>query len=445
MRDLIVLFGLGAAVPVALFRPWLGVLAYSLVGFLNPHRLTWSLQSVPFALMIAVATLIGLVLTREKKGIPWTRELALMVLLALDFTFTTFSAWEPTDAWDQWTRVMKIFLMTFVAGTLIFGERKVKWFVAAPMIGIGFYGIKGGLFAIATGGELHVLGPEGTYIEGNTSLGLAFNMVLPLFVFRAREEVIRWRRLAWYVASILVIIATVATYSRGAWVGLAVVLLLLMVKNWKQASFLIILVPLLLIGKEMLPEKMSDRADTIKEYKSDGSAMTRIQAWSVAWNVALDHPFTGAGFEFENHSNWVRWMGYADRKYDEFGQTPRAAHSIYFQVLGHHGFLGLAIFLTLLTCTLLSLMGVQRATKEIPQLAWIHNRAAAMQVGFIGYLVSGAFLNLAYFDLVYFYIICIAIFRREIAACTETSLAGGRNTTRSAPEGETSNPRRASV
>jgi probable O-glycosylation ligase (exosortase A-associated) len=142
--------------------------------------------------------------------------------------------------------------------------------------------------------------------------------------------------------------------------------------------------------------------------------MTRIQAWSVAFNVAKDHPFVGGGFDYENYPDPNRWLSYADRKYDSVDQTPRAAHSIYFQVLGQHGFVGFGIFMALMGLAFLSFSGIARDVRSIPELGWLGRYAKAMQVGMIGYLVSGAFLNLAYFDLIYLYIGLIAIFRREI-------------------------------
>ena len=51
------------------------------------------------------------------------------------------------------------------------------WVIA---ISIGFYGFKGGIFTLTSGGDNHVLGPEGSFIFGNTEIGLALIMALPL-------------------------------------------------------------------------------------------------------------------------------------------------------------------------------------------------------------------------------------------------------------------------
>ena len=82
MRDVIVTLAVLGLIPLILWRPWIGVLAWSWLAYMNPHRLTWGFAyTMPFAMMIALATLAALVVSKEPKRIPWTRET--MLLLAL--------------------------------------------------------------------------------------------------------------------------------------------------------------------------------------------------------------------------------------------------------------------------------------------------------------------------------------------------------------------------
>jgi len=414
MRDFLVLTGIVVLVPIALARPWLGFLGYTLIGFWNPHKFTWYLQDIRIAFIVGVATLIGLAVTRDRRGIPWSAELTLMLLLAGYFVVTTLFAWAPEPAQEQLDRVLRIYFMTFVMGTLIFGERKIRGLLWTIMLGVGLFGVKGGAFSLATGGQYQVLGPESTFLEANTSLGLAFNMVLPLLVFAAQQEKIKWRKLALYGAALLTLTATIFTYSRGAWIGLAVTAGLLLLRMKRGLLIGIALVPFAVAAYTFIPDKVFSRAETIGNYEQDNSAMTRIQAWSVAWNVAVHNPLLGGGFDFEAYPDPARWLGYADRKYDVQGQTPRAAHSIYFQVLGQHGFVAFGLFVALLIATMRSYSDIHRRALAQPGVEWLAGYSKALQTGMVGFLVSGAFLNLAYFDLVYLYIGLVPILKREI-------------------------------
>jgi probable O-glycosylation ligase (exosortase A-associated) len=414
MRDLIVLLAVVGLIPLALARPWVGFLGYTLIGFWNPHKFTWTLQDMRVALAVGGATLVGLVLTRERKPIPWSRELVLMILLAVYFVITTLVAWSPAAAYDQLDRVLRIYFMTFVMGLVIFGERKIRALLWTIIVGIGFFGVKGGLFSLQTGGQYQVIGPESTFLEANTSLGLAFNMILPLLLLSAQEQTIKWRKLALYGATFLTLVATVFTYSRGAWLGLAATLAVFLFRM--KRGFLVgaMLAVVGLVGVQFVPDKVFNRAETIGNYEQDNSAMTRVQAWSVAWHLALAKPLTGGGFDFETGVDPDRWLAYADRKYDIQGSTPRAAHSIYFQVLGQHGFIAFGLFMAMLCGTMLSYSDIYKKTRGRPELEWMGQYARALQTGMVGFLVSGAFLNLAYFDLLYLYIGLVPILKREL-------------------------------
>src|SRR5690606_2571660 len=88
----------------------------------------------------------------------------------------------------------------------------------------------------------------------------------------------------------------------------------------------------------MLPEQWWARMDSISDYQTDESAMGRFNAWGVAWEVAKHHLF-GAGMSYQHPEYFFL--------YGKHETIVRAAHSIYFQILGNHGFIGLFLFLTL--------------------------------------------------------------------------------------------------
>src|SRR5215470_2193775 len=195
MRDIVVTAVIFGLLPFCLTRPWVGILVWSWIGYMNPHRLTWSFAAtMPFAQFTALATLTGLLFTTDRKPMPWTREIYLLLALWVMFLITTLHALHPQMAWDYFTEVSKILLITFVTLLLFQDERKLRALLYVIALSIGFYGLKGGIWAIATGGGNQVLGPPGSFISGNTEIGLALNMVLPILLFLSRDEPRRWLR-----------------------------------------------------------------------------------------------------------------------------------------------------------------------------------------------------------------------------------------------------------
>src|SRR5687768_15746890 len=183
IRDIFVFVVIVGSLPFCFLRPWIGVLVWSWVGYMNPHRMTWGFaHDMPFALMVAIATLAGLLATKDKYPLPGVREVYLLVLFSLTIVLSTFFAYYPEAAWEQFDKVWKILLMTFVTIILFQDPKKLRALLWVITLSIGFFGLKGGIFTLRTGGTQMVLGPEGSFISGNTEIGLALNMVLPFLV-----------------------------------------------------------------------------------------------------------------------------------------------------------------------------------------------------------------------------------------------------------------------
>ena len=163
----------------------------------------------------------------------------------------------------------------------------------------------------------------------------------------------------------------------------------------KSPKKVVTLIPLLLVAISLvafMPREWGTRMETITDYEQDPSAMGRINAWWVAYNLAKDR-FLGGGFEVITPELFAK---YAPNPTDL-----HAAHSIYFQILGEHGFVGLAIFLTLWVLVWRSASWISRNAGQTQELLWAAKLAKMTQVSLIAYLVGGAFLSLAYFDLPY--------------------------------------------
>ncbi|MCL4798004.1 MAG: putative O-glycosylation ligase, exosortase A system-associated [Burkholderiales bacterium] len=425
MRDIVltaIIFGL---LPVCVMRPWIGILAWYWLGLMNPHMFTWGFaRTMPFAMMIAVATLIGTLIARDRKSIPWNRELVLVAMFMGYVTFTNFFAWEPAAAWAYWEQFGKILLMTFVATMLIYGKDRIRALMLVIGASFAFYGIKGAVFTIRGGGIHNVQGPEGVFIGGNTFLGLALNMAIPVLVALARDE--QNRKLKYFLnfSAACCVISSVFTYSRGALLGLAVVLPLLLLRDPRKAwGGMIFLIAAGYLVITIAPERLWQRAETIQTYEEDGSAMARLRSWSVAWNIAKDRPITGAGFQYEYSPNRARWFSYQDERFQDLGGGTQSAHSAFFQVLGQHGFVGLGIYLFLMASALLHLTRLRRQARALPDTGWIATYADGLRIGIIAFAISGAFLNVAYFDLYYIYIAMTAILARELKTVLQPATA----------------------
>src|SRR6185295_7624764 len=119
----------------------------------------------------------------------------LMIVLWGWFTITTIFSWYPESAWFYYWRFSKIFLMTLLTISLVQDRARMRWLLLVIAASLGFYGVKGGIFVMATGGQYTVFGaPEGTFISENNAFALALNMCLPLLWYLRKDETRLWAR-----------------------------------------------------------------------------------------------------------------------------------------------------------------------------------------------------------------------------------------------------------
>jgi probable O-glycosylation ligase (exosortase A-associated) len=406
MRDLMIFLIVGVILVYIPKRPAIGVMGYAWLSLMNPHRLTYGPAfDFPFVAVVGGLTLLMLFARPDQIKPPKKAITVVLILFMLWMNVTTPFAFEPERAWTEWNRVMKTLFFMLVTMAALNTEKDTKLFALVVTLSLGFYGLKGGLFTVLSGGTSRVMGPPGSYIGDNNDLALALLTIVPLIWYQhlqAKRRLLRW---AWAGLTVLTMISVLGSYSRGALIGGAAMLVMLWLKSRykvRTGIVMILLVPVMLM---LMPEKWFGRMETIGEYQADGSAMGRVNAWHFAVNLASDN-FLGGGF-----------LPFTPRMFRIYAPVPadvHAPHSIYFQVLGEQGFVGLALFLIFLFLGWRTGSRVLRFCKDKPELKWAHDLAAMCQVSLLGYCAGGAFLTLAYFDLLYDVIIIMVLLEKVL-------------------------------
>jgi len=406
MRDVLIIAIVAVWAIVALYRPWIGVIGWTVLSIMNPHRYAWAASQLPLAATLAIATLLGLFLTRDQRewrlSPPTVALLAFMLWISVTFPFS-FSVAESFDLWD---RVIKIDLMIIVAMIALTTREQLMALAWTLVVSIGIYGFKGGIFTIVHGGMFRVWGPPGSFIEGNNELALALVMTIPLMRFVQLQTTTPWIKHALTALMLLSATAALGTQSRGALLAIAAMAGMLLLRGGGQRLALGAMVFVAGVAiVAFMPDAWDARMSTIIHYQNDSSALGRINAWWMTWNLATDRIF-GGGFAIYDLPTFAR-----------YAPNPRdvhAAHSIYFQVLGEHGFIGLALFLLIGFLVWRWAGWLRQHASAIPDCRWAAELGALCQVSLVGYAVGGAFLSLAYFDLPYNVLVLVVVARRIV-------------------------------
>lgn len=296
--------------------------------------------------------------------------------MALDFSISGPRLWE--------------FTKLLASLTIVFAVMRTRTDIEALIIVMAFflalYGCVLGPYLMLTSSD-PVAGPDDTLLADNNNMATALVMAVPLLYWLARSQSIRWITVLLYVTAVLTCVSVLGTYSRGGFIALCATLALLSLLTQNKWVSIAIGLVVLAFAVVLMPENFFERMTTVLHYQEDTSATGRIDAWKNAIRVAIDRPF-GGGYEY--YQNAKSFGLYSS-------VPPLAAHSIYFQVLGEHGFLGLLVYLYILAETLVILIrclfASRRAADEENGML-----SVALLASFGAFLVAGAFLSLAYWD-----------------------------------------------
>ena len=414
MRDIALLIFFVGCIPFMLKRPSLGIVMWIWLSVMNPHRLTFGFAyDLQFAAVTAAITFIALALTKEERRLPLAPPVMALAFFTIWICITSLFPYHDGSGFDMWSRVMKILLMTFVALAVIHSKKQIHWVVWTIVLSLGFYGAKGGVFTILHGGNYLVWGPGGSFIDGNNEVALAFVMTIPLMRFVQLGFTRLWQRHGMTAVMVLTAFAAIGSHSRGALVAIAAMSAFLWWKSRNKVAMGIALLALAFIGVSFMPAEWLERMNTIKTYDEDSSAQGRINAWWMAFNMAKDRPL-GGGFEIYDFDVFGR---YAPNPLDV-----HAAHSIYFQVMAEHGFIGFFLFISIGALTWIAAGDAKRKAKGIAELEWARQLMDMVKVSMVGYAVGGAFLSLAYFDVPY-YVMVVVVATRSLVLKTVASRA----------------------
>jgi putative inorganic carbon (hco3(-)) transporter len=405
MRDILLAAIVLGSIPFILRKPYLGVLMYVWLSVMNPHRLTWGFAyDFSFAAVIAVVTLVSALLSKDLKRPPLNSLTVALFLFVVWTGVTTGFALYPAESYGRWTTMVKTQIMVFLIPMLFHRKDHLRQLIWVIVLSVAYYGTKGGVFILVTGGENRVWGPAGSYIEDNNALAVAVIMIIPLMRYLQLTTIHRSVRWGLTVMMLMCGVAVLGSYSRGALLAASAMVAFLWWKTRQKLSLLLLAVVAIPMALYFMPERWYERMDTIATYEQDSSARMRLNSWGAMFNIAKDRPIVGGGFEIATKEVF-------DKYSPDPSFPPQAAHSIYFQAMGEHGFVGLGLFLFLYLMFWRHAGALVRQTRGQPDFAWAHDFGLMIQVSLIGFAVGGAFLSLVNFDVPYYLIGAMVVAR----------------------------------
>lgn len=398
MRGLVFFLVFISSLPLIFISPFNGVLIWYVFSLGNFHTMIFGpFAGLNYAYVIAILTCISWAISRsEKLQLPMTPLVVLTLLFSVWITFTSWLALAPGEAvWIKWSTVQKILFMCLVGYALSTTQQRINQLIWAVILSLGFWGVKGAVSSILHGGaKIH--GPDQGMLSDNNDFGLGLVLILPLIFYHWHLATNRHIRRALMVMGFLVALAVFLTYSRGALLGACAMGAVFWLRSRAKFATGLLILALAASVYAFAPKAWFDRMGTIETFETDGSAMGRIHLWKVSLRIAELHPITGGGFR-------VTFSPFVTNDMLRGTDLPRltrarATHSIYFDALSEHGWVGLALFLMVGGYSWFNCAWLIRNSRNRPELVWANLLGRMGQAVLVGYATAGAFASQAYLD-----------------------------------------------
>ncbi len=404
MRDLLVFGTVVLALPIAFRRPYLGLLLFSWLAYMRPQDLCWTFARDMRFSFFAGATMLAGWFVYESGRRPFARwEFRTVLMVALAALVTLSFALARTHGEYQmryYVEFLKIILVALFTTGQVNTRERLRWILWTIALCLAFYGVKGGLFGVLTGGAPIIRGPGGM-LEDNNDFALALVMNIPQLFHLGRSEKIPWVKTATNVGVLLTMVTILLTHSRGAFVALVATLLWMAWISGRLFQAMGTLGVLAVLFLAFAPANVLDRLATISQGAEESSAAARLRSWSVAFRMIEDHPVMGVGLRnFQEH-----FVEYSDTPgINEENATTHVAHNSYLQIWAEAGTPAFFVYLALLASVFVAGWRVRHLARAGPHMQWAGHYSRMLEASMVGFMVGAIFLNRGHFDLIYHFL-----------------------------------------
>lgn len=430
MRDLMMLGAMLFLVPLSFRNTFAAYLLWGWSGLIAVQSYLYGfMRSVPNVQIFAVIALMLVLLGKDKEKTPYPSN-ATTVLMVLFSFHCIMAAWLAfpwlARNWELCSNVLKTVLFCLVMPMVITKRYRFHALLVAVAIGVSFHGLIDGLKFVASGGAHRAIGIQ--KLGDNNHMAMILIMAMPLLIYLYQYAKYKAAQFAYGGVFFVTCLAIVATGSRGALITLFAVGAWLILLSRRKFLFITLASVVVALIVAIAPANWSERMSTIQTAEQDSSFMGRVIAWKRASAIAVEHPVFGGGFHagqdpqlFLEFNGKQGILGFVDTPP---GHYPAATHSIYFEVLGDLGFLGLILFMLLMFYPFWIRMQVKQLAKQMGSRGiWARDCSDMLAASMVAFLVGGAALSAAYFELPYIMVMMMQVLYLVVKRELDSELA----------------------
>ncbi|WP_305822822.1 putative O-glycosylation ligase, exosortase A system-associated [Massilia brevitalea] len=452
MRDLFLL----ALLPIMLYamvqRPFIAVGMWVWTALFFPNGWVYGMAGhIRYNLLFTAVAILGYLAYKHKPKVQLGMIGSFVLLFFLWTCISTATTLAPSDiSLEYLTRFFKVVMLFVFVALTIQDKLHVDFVLWCLVLSVGFYADLEALKFLASGGGHNIAGMPGHVLGDRNELSLAFVMTLPVCYYLLGEygKTSKVLRLGLLGTMALLVFGVIGTQSRGGFVALIALGGYMYMKSERKVLLTVLIVALVVATLPFISADYTSRIDTIGAANEDASFMSRVVSWKLSFIMAMKHPFFGGGFKsLEYFPVW------SDLSRDFFSYpwfytghlTPnttvgRAAHSVYFQVMGEQGFGGLILYLGCLASAFLKAGAVARRAKRASAPEWLRTLSTMLQLSIFAFALGGAALSFAYVDLIFCLFGLVLVIEKRLLPATLARMEAERAAAVSTPPSASSAP-----
>jgi probable O-glycosylation ligase (exosortase A-associated) len=405
---------------LGLSAPFVFSLGYVWVDTFSPQTVaTQVLPLFPVSLVMAAAAIGGYVILDRKSPPPLSLNTVLVLLLAIWVTLSTFSwAVVPAMAEAKWNVAIKTILFSAFLPFVFRSRTHFEAFLQVYLFSLTVQFVPFGLKTLISGGGY---GRNLGVLEGNTplsegaTLATVTLMLVPIVLYLIKHGTLlpksRITTIMYVGLMVLAVAASIGTYERTALVGFGVIGIFVWLRSKRKILVAIagigVVSAIIAFGSVQWLGRMS----TTTNFAQEDSALARILVWEWTLGFVAEHP-QGGGF----NSYFIDTIRLPSK--DPHGATVvhgKAFHSIFFEVLGEQGWIGLGLFLALIVNSLVMLRTVASRCRQFEGMEWCRDLAFALQASLLTLVCCGVFIGIAFQPMLYYMFAASTCLRQYVA------------------------------
>lgn len=428
MRDIAMFGAMLLLVPLAFSKSFNAYLLWGWTAMLSPAFYLYGfMEGLRYNLIFAAIALgLWMLGKDELKGKLSANSTTILVsVFTIQVTLSAiFGYSNSTWNWITYEGFIKSVIFALLMPIFVTTRLRLHALVLIVCLALGFHGVVEGLKMLASGGSHKVRGIPTTMMSDNNHFAVGMCMVLPILVYLMHNMKNRLARFGAMAGLGLTALSVISTNSRGGLLCLGGLAIWYALTSRRKVLASVLVIAIAICAVQLAPDSWFERMESIEHAEQDRSFMDRVIAWKISTAIGLANPFLGGGLHaiqsppvWQNFMYKIDFLSFIPTSDPE--QYARASHSIYFEILGDLGVVGLFLFIGLIINAFMTARHIRRLVLKHPELLWARDLSDALKLALVAYCVGGAGVSLGYFDLVYVIFMLMETLRQQVVFILE--------------------------